>query len=61
MDAIGALGKVLTILSFTKVNMPLNTPQGASVQMKWGLGNAASSGLVCWTDSRCDQDAVRLT
>lgn len=61
MDASGALGKVLTVLSFAKANMPSNAPQGASIQIKYGLGNASSVGMVCSTDSRCDQDSVRLT
>ncbi|KAK5173155.1 uncharacterized protein LTR77_003277 [Saxophila tyrrhenica] len=45
IDAIGLLSGGLTIAAFLQSNLPSNSPAGASVQVKAGLGDDSSSNL----------------
>lgn len=46
IDSVSLVSGVLTIASFFQANLPANDPEGATVQIKAGLGDDSSSGLV---------------
>jgi hypothetical protein len=57
MNPLGIMGTVLTVVSFGIDNMHLPpAPQGTRVQIKLGLGDDKSQGLVRYIKFTCDRE-----
>lgn len=46
INAIGVVDSIFTIIGFFQSNLPPRAPDGATVQIKAGLGDDASNNLV---------------